>query len=109
MSKTAHVLALVLIACGAFLDSQSTSLTRPEQMYLSQAMVAAGAAMFLPPVMSKGFATALAKGAPFLVNFLVIFLFTQSIGALVAQAALGDVRHAEGEIPFQCPGRNTSF
>ena len=87
--ETAHVLALVLIACGAFLDSQSTSLTRPEQMYLSQAMVAAGAAMFLPPVMSKGFATALAKGAPFLVNFLVIFLFTQSIGALVAQAALG--------------------
>lgn len=87
--ETAHVLALALIATGAFLDSQSTSLTRPEQMYLSQAMVAAGAAMFLPPVMSKGFATALAKGAPFLVNFLVIFLFTQSIGAIVAQAALG--------------------
>lgn len=87
--ETAHVLALVLIATGAFLDSQSTSLTRPEQMYLSQAMVAAGAAMFLPPVMSRGFATAMAKGAPFLVNFLVIFLFTQSIGALLAQAALG--------------------
>lgn len=87
--ETAHVLALVLIATGAFLDSQSTSMTRPEQMYLSQAMVAAGAAMFLPPVMSRGFATAMAKGAPFLVNFLVIFLFTQSIGALLAQAALG--------------------
>ncbi|MCV9997592.1 MFS transporter [Pararhizobium sp. YC-54] len=87
--ETAHVLALVLIATGAFLDSQSTSLTRPEQMYLSQAMVAAGAAMFLPPVMSKGFAAVLAKGAPFIVNFLVIFLFTQSIGALCAQAALG--------------------
>ncbi|WP_455272129.1 MFS transporter [Rhizobium herbae] len=87
--ETAHVLALVLIATGAFLDSQSTSLTRPEQMYLSQAMVAAGAAMFLPPVMSKGFATAMAKGMPFIVNFLVIFLFSQSIGALLAQAALG--------------------
>lgn len=87
--ETAHVLALVLVAAGAFLDSQSTSMTRPEQMYLSQAMVAAGAAMFLPPVMSKGFAAVLAKGAPFIVNFLVIFLFTQSIGALWAQAALG--------------------
>lgn len=87
--ETAHVLALVLIASGALLDSQSTSLTRPEQMYLSQAMVAAGAAMFLPPVMSKGFAAVLAKGAPFIVNFLVIFLFTQSIGSLCAQAALG--------------------
>lgn len=87
--ETAHVLALVLIATGAWLDSQSTSLTRPEQMYLSQGMVAAGAAMFLPPVMSKGFAAVLAKGVPFIVNFLVIFLFTQSIGALCAQAALG--------------------
>jgi len=87
--ETAHILALVLIAAGAYLDSQSTSLTRPEQMYLSQAMVAAGAAMFLPPVMSKGFAAVMAKGAPFIVNFLVIFLFTQSIGALLAQAALG--------------------
>ncbi|HTO29998.1 MAG TPA: MFS transporter [Pararhizobium sp.] len=87
--ETAHVLALVLIAAGAWLDSQSTSLTRPEQMYLSQAMVAAGAAMFLPPVMSKGFAAVLAKGVGYVVNFLVIFLFTQSIGALCAQAALG--------------------
>ncbi|MBP1860735.1 MFS transporter [Rhizobium herbae] len=87
--ETAHVLALVLIAGGAWLDSQSTSLTRPEQMYLSQAMVAAGAAMFLPPVMAKGFAAALARGTTFLVNFLVIFLFTQSIGSLLAQAALG--------------------
>ena len=87
--ETAHALALVLIATGAFLDSQSTSLTRPEQMYLSQAMVAAGAAMFLPPVMSRGFAAAMARGPAFIVNFLLIFLFTQSIGALLAQAALG--------------------
>jgi MFS family permease len=87
--ETAHVLALVLIASGAYLDSQSTSLTRPPEMYLSQAMVAAGAAMFLPPVMSKGFAAVLAKGVPYIVNFLVIFLFTQSIGSLFASAVLG--------------------
>jgi MFS family permease len=87
--ETAHVLALVLIATGAYLDSQSTSLTRPSEMYLSQAMVAAGAALFLPPVMSKGFAAALAKGVPYIVNFLVIFLFTQSIGSLFASAVLG--------------------
>ena len=87
--ETAHFLALVLIASGAWLDSQATSLTRPEQMYLSQAMVAAGAAMFLPPVMSKGFGAVLAKGMQYVVNFLVIFLFTQSIGSLFASAVLG--------------------
>lgn len=87
--ETAHILALILIAAGAYLDSQSTSLTRPEQMYLSQAMVAAGAAMFLPPVMSSGFKAAMARGMPFIVNFLAIFLFTQSIGSLFASAMLG--------------------
>ncbi|WP_184397583.1 MFS transporter [Rhizobium sp. BK650] len=87
--ETAHVLALALIAGGAFLDSQSTSLTRPPQMYLSQAMVAAGAAMFLPPVMANGFKAATARGIQYIVNFLVIFIFTQSIGSLFASAMLG--------------------
>ncbi|RDJ13962.1 MFS transporter [Rhizobium grahamii] len=87
--ETAHVLALLLIAAGAFLDSQSTSLTRPPQMYLSQAMVAAGAAMFLPPVMASGFKAAMSRGMPYIVNFLVIFVFTQSIGSLFASAMLG--------------------
>ncbi len=86
---TAHFLSLVLIAAGAYMDSQSTSLTRPEQMYLSQAMVAGGAALFLPPVMAAGFKAAIARGLPFIVNFLAIFLFTQSIGSLFASAMLG--------------------
>ncbi|SES13772.1 Major Facilitator Superfamily protein [Rhizobium sp. NFR03] len=85
----AHVIALVLIGAGAWLDSQSTNLTRPEQMYVSQALVAAGAAMFLPPVMTTGFGAALAKGPIYVVNFIVIFLFTQSLGSLMASAALG--------------------
>nr|WP_234794602.1 MFS transporter [Xaviernesmea oryzae] len=88
-SDIAHVIALVLIGTGAFLDSQSTSLTRPEQMYLSQALISAGAAMFLPPAMARGMTAAFSRGAPFLVNFIIIFLFTQSIGSLMASAALG--------------------
>jgi len=87
--ETAHILALIFIAAGAYMDSQSTSLTRPAQMYLSQGMIAAGAAMFLPPVMAKGFGAALAKGLSYVVNFLVIFLFTQSIGGIFASAVLG--------------------
>jgi MFS family permease len=87
--ELSHVISLVLIGTGAFLDSQSTNLTRPEQMYWSQAMVACGAAMFLPPVMAKGFGGALAKGLPYLVNFIAIFLFTQISGSLMATAALG--------------------
>ncbi|THV25697.1 MFS transporter [Peteryoungia ipomoeae] len=87
--ETAHVIALGLIAIGAYLDSQATNLTRPEQMYLSQGMIAFGAAMFLPPVMAKGFMGALQKGPTYIVNFIVIFLFTQITGALLTTAALG--------------------
>ena len=85
----AHVIALVLIAAGAYLDSQATSLTRPEQFYLSQSMIAFGAAMFLPPVMAKGFMGALQKGPTYIVNFIVIFLFTQITGALLTTSLLG--------------------
>nr|WP_197980125.1 MULTISPECIES: MFS transporter [unclassified Rhizobium] len=86
---TAHVIALALIAAGAFMDSGLTNVVRPEQMYLSQAMIAFGAAMFLPPVMAKGFGAALAKGPPYLVNFITIFLFTQITGSMLTTGILG--------------------
>lgn len=85
----AHVVALALIATGAILDSQSTNLSRPEQFYLSQSLIAFGAAMFLPPVMARGFGAAIQKGPPYLVNFIAIFLFTQISGSVVATGLLG--------------------
>lgn len=86
---TAHVIALALIAGGAYLDSLATNLTRPEQMYVSQSMIAFGAAMFLPPVMAKGFGGALQKGLPYVVNFIAIFLFTQITGSMLMTSLLG--------------------
>ncbi|SDA46590.1 Major Facilitator Superfamily protein [Sinorhizobium sp. NFACC03] len=88
-AERVHVLALGLLATGAYMDSQATSLTRPEQMYLSQAMIAAGTALFLPPAMARGFKAALAKGPSYILSFIVIFLFTQSIGSLIGSAAFG--------------------
>ena len=89
MPGTAHVLALSLIAIGAFMDSQSNNLTRPEQFYVSQSLIAFGAAMFLPPVMARGFGAAMQKGPPYLVNFIAIFLFTQISGSVIATGLLG--------------------
>jgi len=88
-AESVHVLALGLLATGAYMDSQATSLTRPEQMYLSQAMIASGTALFLPPAMARGFKAALAKGPSYILSFIVIFLFTQSIGSLIGSAAFG--------------------
>jgi len=84
-----HVFALGMLAGGAYMDSHATSLTRPEQMYVSQALVAAGTALFLPPAMARGFTAALAKGPSYILSFIVVFLFTQSIGGLMGSAAFG--------------------
>lgn len=89
LSWQIQFVALILMGAGALMDSQVTNLTRPEQMYLSQAMMAAGAALFLPPSMSEGFKAALSKGPPYLVTFFVVFTFTQSVGGLIGSAFYG--------------------
>ncbi|MXN46988.1 MFS transporter [Shinella kummerowiae] len=84
-----HMVALLLIGCGAFLDSHATNLTRPEQMYLSQAMIAAGGSLFLPPAIASGFTLALRKGPQYILSFIVVFLVTQSLGGLAGSAIFG--------------------
>jgi MFS family permease len=84
-----HMAALLLVAAGAFLDSGATNLTRPEQMYLSQAMIAAGGALFLPPAIASGFTMALRRGPQYILSFIAVFLVTQSLGGLAGSALFG--------------------
>jgi MFS family permease len=84
-----HLGALVLMATGSFMDSHATVLTRPEQMYVSQALVAFGSGLFLPPAMAVGFAAALKKGIPYIMSFLAVFMFTQKVGAFIGSALFG--------------------
>lgn len=81
-----HGIALALIGAGAFMDAHATSLTRPGDMYLSQALIAFGGALFLPPALLMGLGKALQQGPALLTSFIVIFLFTQSIGGLMGSA-----------------------
>src|SRR5690606_8606378 len=84
-----HMAALLLIGVGAFLDSRATNLTRPAQMYVSQAMIAAGGSLFLPPAIASGFTLALRKGPQYILSFIVVFLVTQSLGGLAGSALFG--------------------
>lgn len=84
-----HALALALIGAGAFMDAHATSLTRPADMLASQAMIAFGGALFLPPSLFAGLTAALARGPAMITSFVVVFLFTQSIGGLVGSALFG--------------------
>lgn len=84
-----HLVALLLIAVGAWLDSSSTSQTRPDDMLFSQAMIAFASALFLPPAMINGLGAALAKGPNYILSFIIIFLSTQAIGGLLGSAVFG--------------------
>ncbi len=81
-----HAVALVLIIVGALIDSRSTSLTRPPQMMVSQAMIAFASALFLPAAMAAGLIVALKKGQLYILSFIIVFLLTQRIGGSLGSA-----------------------
>jgi hypothetical protein len=82
------VIALLLMAAGAFLDSRATSVTRPEQMYLSQALLAFGGAFFIGPSLISLIGGVIANPAN-LISFSVIFGLSQNLGGLIGAAILG--------------------
>jgi MFS family permease len=86
------LIALALITVGSLIDAQSTSLTRPQNLYLSQAMIAFAGAIFLGPALMAGFSRVLQKGYPYLASFSVLFSITQSLGGLAGAAALGSLQ-----------------
>lgn len=84
-----HVIALLLLIGGAFIDSHSTSLTRPNDMLLSQGMIALATGLFLPPAMAQGFGAAIAKGPVYILSFIAMFLSTQIVGGALGGAVFG--------------------
>ena len=81
--------AALLIASGAWLDSSATNLTRPEQLYLSQALIGFGTTLFIGPALGFGILRSLARGPDFVVSLIVLFSMTQNVGALLGSALLG--------------------
>ena len=81
--------ATLVIALGAWLDSHSSNLTRPEQLYLSQALIGFGTCLFLGPALLHGFLQVLQRGPNLLVSFVVLLSTTQNMGGLAGSALLG--------------------
>ncbi|MFD1797273.1 MFS transporter [Paracoccus aurantiacus] len=75
-----HVIALSLIAVGAWMDSHATADTRPAQMMLSQSLIAFAGSFFMAPAMMRGLMAAFAKGPNYILSFVIVFLSTQSLG-----------------------------
>jgi len=82
-------ISVVLIAIGAFIDSHATNLTRPDDLYFSQALIAFAAVFFMGPTLLIGILRALHKGPNHIVSFSALFGITQSLGGLAGAALLG--------------------
>jgi len=83
------LVSVLLVAAGSFMDARSTSLTRPEQLYVSQCLLAFAGAFFLAPAMLTGMTQLLRQGTGHLVTFVVLFNITQSLGGLLGSALVG--------------------
>jgi hypothetical protein len=84
--------SLALIAVGAFLDSRATVLTRPENVYFSQGLLAFASALFIGPALMIGVAQVMQKGFQNMVSFIVVFSVGQNVGGLAGSALVGTVQ-----------------
>ncbi len=82
-------IAVVLIVIGSVMDSFSTNLTRPENFYLSQAIIGFASLLFLAQAMVIGISRAILAGGKNFISFIVLFSMSQSIGGLIGSALLG--------------------
>jgi hypothetical protein len=82
------ITASLIIALGSGLDSFASSLTRPSQLYLSQALLAFGSTFFIGPALLFGFSKVMEQGKGFIVSFSVMFGLSQNIGGLAGSALL---------------------
>jgi MFS family permease len=83
-----QVVALLIMALGAWIDSHASNLTRPEEMYVSQGMLAFGGVMFLGPLLLTLMGSVITNPAN-LITFSVLFGLTQNLGGLLGSSLLG--------------------
>ncbi|MDE1169510.1 MAG: MFS transporter [Pseudomonas sp.] len=82
------VISLAFMATGSFMDCSSSNLTRPQQMYLSQFLLAFGSTFFVGPTMALGTRN-VATNPRNLVSFSVLFGICNNLGGLIGAALLG--------------------
>lgn len=81
--------AALVIAFAAWLDSHATNMTRPPELFLSQALIGFGTTLFIGPSLVSGFVRLFARGGDHFVTLVVVFSTTQNVGGLAGAALLG--------------------
>jgi hypothetical protein len=103
------VAAALLIALGVWMDTHTTSDSRPQQLFLSQSLLGFGASLFLGPALLFGLERMLRQGTNYLVTFVVMFGTTQNLGGLVGSALLGTIQTARARAHAEALAENLSL
>jgi hypothetical protein len=88
------VISTFLIAIAAWMDSDASNLTRPVNLYLSQALIAFAAIYFVGAMMMNGILRALSRGPSHIISFTAVFSISQTLGGLGGAALLGSLQIA---------------
>ena len=83
------LIAVAIVGVCAYVDSHATNLTRPENFYLTQTLIAMAASMFLASSILLALVRVVADGLRNLVTFIVLFSTTNALGGLLGSAVLG--------------------
>ncbi|PKH24789.1 MFS transporter [Enterobacterales bacterium CwR94] len=82
------VTSLVVMLIASLMDAQSSPLTRPHNMYISQFLLGFSSTFFIAPAMLLGIGGVVTQPKN-LVSFVVLFGMSQNIGGLMGSALLG--------------------
>ena len=103
------LVALALIAVAAFVDTQAGLLSRPENFYWTQAMMAFAAIYFIASAMMEGLLRALAQGMQYIISFIAVFSLSQTLGGLAGVAGLAAFQTIRAKVHLMDIGRELTL
>jgi hypothetical protein len=80
--------AIFIIAVAAFADTRTGIMSRPSDLYLTQAAIAFAAVFAMGPVLMEGMLRALTAGPAYVISFIAVFSLSQTLGGLAGVSAL---------------------
>jgi len=82
------MLAVALVALGAYMDTSASLLTRAPQLYATQMSIAFATTLFIGPSYVFGLSKVIAEGGSRMTSFVALFGMAQSIGSLIGTSVI---------------------
>jgi len=85
--------AMLAIGLAGWLDSFSGGETRMHELLFSQMLIGFGTTLFVGPALMFGISRMVQAGPQFLLSMIMVFSFTQNVGALTGNALLSSLEY----------------